>query len=463
MRSRPLRPTGPQLGALLVALVLGSACGEDSSPASPPGALAAAGAAGTSAGAAGAGTGGVAAAGAAGADLGPLPAVEDLPENAALPDLFLSWKGDRTATTPEDFRTWRSDELRALFSHYVYGVSPPAPPPGTVTAELVASADDLLEGKVVYQEYALRFGPKAEAVIYLALFSPKGATKPPVFLGPNKCGNHSVSSDPRVRASTSYLHLDCGKTVEGARGLHASYFPLSAITEAGFALATFHESDAAPDLVENVDQGIRQHVVPETKPETKWGAIATWSWAVSRAIDFLDPSGLVDPDKVAVVGHSRRGKAALWAAANDPRIDLVVAHQSGTAGAALNRSLSGESIQAINTFFPHWFDDVFPTFAKNELRTPVDQHQLLALIAPRPLLVTDGDGDGHADPQGARAAVEAADPAWKLFGDSGIVPGEGGLPSRDGRLVWTTRPGEHSIGEVDWAIFLPFAKRHFGL
>lgn len=457
-----LRSPRPRAALLLplpivFALAIGGGCGDDST-----GAEAGASAAGAAGTALSGGNGG--AAGGAGAlGLGPLPAVDELPENAALPDLFASFRGDRTAQTPEDFRTWRADELRGLFSHYVYGVSPPAPPAGTVTAELVASADDLLDGTVTYEEYAVRFGPKAEAVLYLSVFAPKGKAKPPVFLGPNKCGNQSVTLDPRVRATSSYLHLDCGKSAEGARGLHATYFPLADITAAGFALATFHESDAAPDLVENVDNGIRQHVAPDAPAATKWGAIATWSWAISRAIDFLDPSGLVDPEKVAVVGHSRRGKAALWAAANDPRIDLVVAHQSGTAGAALNRSLSGESIQAINTFFPHWFDDVFPTFAKNELRTPVDQHQLLALIAPRPLLVTDGDGDAHADPQGARAAVEAADPAWKLFGDAGIVPGPDGLPSREGRLVWTTRPGEHSIGPVDWAIFLPFARKHFGL
>lgn len=420
-----LRPCS--VGLLLLAFVaLGGACGEDPAATPPPA-----------------------------AGLGPLPGVDALPEQAALPDLFLSWDGARTASSPDDFRTWRSDELRQLFAHYIYGDSPAAP--GPVEAQLLVRVDDLLDGKVVYEEVALRFGPPGTPPLHLALFSPRDVEKPPVFLGLNKCGNQSLTTDPRVRLTTAFIHGDCGPSAESTRGVHASYFPLELIASRGFALATFHESDAAPDDEKRADEGLRPRFPAPGPEEARWGVIATWSWALSRAVDFLDGSGKVDPARLAVVGHSRRGKAALWAGANDPRIDLVVAHQSGTAGAALSRSLAGESVEAINLFFPHWFNGVFPTFGKSELRLPVDQHQLLALLAPRPVLISDGDEDDWADPAGARAAVLAADPAWKLLGSAGVALDDAGQPRRDAPLAWSTRPGGHSIGPEDWSIFLDFA------
>lgn len=437
--------------SLVVAGVLaGVACGSDE----PSGA-------GASGGAAPSGSSSAPPASSSATSLGPLPSVDELSDRPELPDIFTSWDGKRQATTAEDFRTWRSDELRALFVHYLYGA---APPPVAVKAELVAHADDLFDGKVTYDEFALRLGEGDAPPVYLAIFAPAGQPMPPVFVGPNKCGNQSLTSDPRVRATSSFLLSACGPDAEGARGKFASSFPLEMITSRGFALATFHESDAAPDDALSADKGLRPHFVPDSAPETRWGVIATWAWTLSRVVDFLDPSGKIDPARMAVVGHSRRGKTALWAAANDPRIDLVVAHQSGTAGAALTRSLVGESVEAINLFFPHWFNKIFPTFADHEPRIPVDQHQLLALLAPRPVLLTDGDDDTHADPPGARAAAEAADPAWELLGSDGLqLDPATGLPRRDARLVWTSRPGDHHIDEADWQIFLDFASLHLGV
>lgn len=388
------------------------------------------------------------------------PTVDELADDAALPDLFTGRDG-RKVVTAEDFATWRSDELRGAFAHYLYGRMPAAPA-GGVTITPIAHAE-LFDGKVVYDE--LEVGLGAGEPLHLALFAPKGVSKPPVVFGPNKCGNQSLVADAAVRMTTSYVHTDCGPK-EASRGVQASLWPVLDITGRGFALATFHESDAAPDVPAQVDQGLATAFDPGGDPATRWGMISRWTYANRRVVDALFTLGAdarIDPARIAVFGHSRRGKTALWTAANDPRIALVVAHQSGTGGAALSRSLAGESVYAVNFFFPHWFDDVFPTFAEHELRLPVDQHQLLALVAPRPLLVVDGDDDAWADPAGARDAVTAASPVWKLFGDPGVVLDDTGMPRRDATLVWTTRPGGHGVTPDDWKIFLDFAGLHFGV
>jgi hypothetical protein len=177
-------------------------------------------------------------------------------------------------------------------------------------------------------------------------------------------------------------------------------------------------------------------------------------------IDWIEAEPSLDASRIAVVGHSRRGKTALLAGALDERIAMVVAHQSGRGGAAITRHLSGEPLLSLNAVFPSWFDDVFPTFAGYEDRIPFDQHMLIALSAPRLVLCTDGDEDAWADPDGALMAVRAAAPAWDLYGVPGLLEASG-TPILDGRLSWHLRPGEHELTHADWDVFLDFASRHW--
>lgn len=372
----------------------------------------------------------------------PFAPVDELPERADLPDIFTSADGTRRVETPDDLRTWRRDELLRQFAHYVYGTAPDAG--AAPTATTITRVDDaLLDGNVAYEELAVTVATAPAPPLRVGIFLPKNVVRPPVFLALNKCGNQSLLADERIPTTTAFTSRDC----PSGRGGQAPLWPVAAILAQGFGLVTFHESDAAPDSAERTTEGLRASLTAPGEPETRWGTIAAWSWALSRVVDFLQTRDDLDASRIAVMGHSRRGKAALWAAANDPRIALVVAHQSGTAGSALARSPVGESFKAINTLFPHWFNDIFPTFNDNELRLPIDQHQLLALVAPRPLLVVDGDDDTWADPPGSRAAVEAASPAWKLFGAPGLAE-------------WTSRPGGHAVDASDWEIFTTFAARH---
>lgn len=378
------------------------------------------------------------------------PPPGQLPVLMGFPPLLTGADGTKV-TSAEDFAQWRASELRSLFAHYVYGVSPPA---AALKARLEGAPQPVLEGKGTYQELAVELaqGP----VLHVALFLPAGVDRPPVILGLNKCGAQSLLADSAVRQTTGFLMSACDG---GARGSQLTQWSLSQVLAAGFAVATFHDSDAAPD-----DSGERSAVAaafpPGVPAAQAWGAIAIWSWSLSRVVDALVDSPLVDGKRIAVYGHSRRGKAALWAAANDARIAAVAAHQSGLAGAAPCRSTQGETVELINAFFPHWFAGNFKEFSNAEARLPVEQDALLALVSPRPLLLTDGDADSWANPPGALANARRADAVWELLGSAGLEEDAAtGAPRTDATLVWRSRPGGHETTAADWVTVLEFLKR----
>ncbi len=385
-------------------------------------------------------------------EISTFPAPERLPELDGLPELRRGHDGTRVETA-EDLATWRAKELRALFSHYLYGVAPPAVP---VTVQ-ERGPITILDGAGVYRELEVVLdgdGPR----LHVALFLPAGVERPPVLVGLNKCGAQTLLEDPAIRQTTGFVAAACEG---GARGSQLAQWSIASVLAQGVAVATFHDSDAAPDDASQPSP-VSARFVPTAPTAASWGAIAVWSWSVSRVVDALVVSPWVDGSRIGAFGHSRRGKTALWAAANDARISLVVAHQSGLAGAAPSRSAQGETMQFINALFPHWFCGNYKRFIGREARLPVDQHELLALLAPRAVLITDGDDDAWANPPGALADVRAADEAWQLFGDEGLVEDEGAArPRTDTTLVWRSRPGGHETTTADWATFLSFVKRHW--
>ena len=374
------------------------------------------------------------------------PRVDELPEQPDLPDLFTSFDGSQRASDVASWELGRRLELINLFSFYVYGYIPEKQVPVTATA--IDSVGDFVPNLMHYREVQLQLGDLG-LQLHVSLFTPEGVSEPPVFIAPNRCGNQEVTVDPRVRATTAWIGDNCGVSPQAARGVRADQWPLEKIVASGFAFATFHESEIDPDDDDDsFENGVHAVMPIQHEPDLRWGRIAAWAWGVSRVVDWLERSGQVDPDRIAVVGHSRRGKTALLASALDSRINMAIAHQSGTGGAALTRHLEGESVAAINLFFPAWFNDVFPTFADNELRLPVDQHMLIALSAPRLVLATDGDGDFWADPEGSRQAVDAARGAWELYGEGQ-------------KLSYRTRPGGHDLTHDDWDMFLDYARSHW--
>ncbi len=387
-------------------------------------------------------------------DAGRFPAVDDLPASEELPDPFETFFDPMRIETAEQWRDVRRPELLELFQHYVYGFLPEAVPvEATVTDEAL-----LFDASVSYTEVSLAYGPSEVTPISLAIFRPVGVTDAPVLLALNKCGNQSLSFEEAVRETTSWIQSDCELT----RGFRDSLWPIEAIVARGYALVTFHESDVDPDDVNDreFEDGVHPHFALDDVPEeARWAMISAWAYGLSRAIDYLQTAE-VDATRIATVGHSRRGKAALWAAALDERIAMTIPHQSGTAGATLSRSYLGESVFIINAAFPHWFDGVFNTFANRETQLPIDQHLLIGLVAPRAVFVTNGAADDWADPPGALRAVQAAAPIWELLGSPGLVADDEGIPTQEGPLSWFERPGDHSLLASDWELFMDFADLH---
>jgi hypothetical protein len=389
-----------------------------------------------------------------------------------LPELLVTGAGKRV-TTVEEWLALRRPEILELFSSQVYG----RVPRGNVRTEFVRIRTDraALGGKAVRKEITIRFvGGKLSDSMSLLLYLPAGAKKPvPVFLGLNFAGNHTISCDPGISVTKSWVPTDVESGVMDhaatplSRGVASSSWPVERILERGYGLATIYYGDIDPDF----DDGFRNGIHPlfyakgQTKPALdEWGSIAAWAWGLSRAMDFLQTDPGVDAARVAVLGHSRLGKTALWAGATDPRFAMVISNDSGCGGAALSKRIFGETVGIINEHFPHWFCGNFKKYSDNEKALPVDQHMLLALIAPRPLYVASAEQDAWADPKGEYLSAFNAGSVYKLFGKS-VLSSEL-MPPVNQPLVhqdvgYHIRSGAHALSRYDWERYLDFADWHF--
>jgi hypothetical protein len=379
-----------------------------------------------------------------------------------LPDPLVMADGTRV-TTAEQWTTRRRPELLALFTHTIYGVAPPAPT--GMRFEVTDLDRHALGGRAVRKQVTLYLdgterGPQTSLLIYL----PADATAPvPVFLGLNFHGNQAVNADPAIAIAHSWIAAP-GKgiikhhaTVK-SRGIEADQWPVAQILAAGYGVATFFPGDLYPDgdgmRAESIQPWYR---ISPSAPD-HWGAIATWAWGLSRANDYLAIDSDIDGDRVIVIGHSRYGKAALWAGATDPRFAMVVSNDSGEGGAALYRRDFGETIRVMNDY---WFAPRFKTYALRADELPVDAHELIALIAPRPVYVASATEDWWSDPKGEFLAARGADPVYHLFGFKGLEIDRMPLPGRSvgGRIGYHIRGGGHDITSEDWARYIEFADR----
>lgn len=304
--------------------------------------------------------------------------------------------------------------------------------------------------------------PTTDVLLYL----PKSKKKVPVFLKLNFLGNQAEVTDEDIEITENWIISKKGdnRATEISRGSQSRRFPVSSMLTRGYGLATAHCGDFFPDhkkgratsILGSLGRPTGEHV-PEDEP----GAIGAWAWGLSRILDWLLTLPEVDSNRVIVMGHSRLGKAALWAGACDQRFAMVISNDSGCGGAALSRRNYGESIKLITKRFPHWFCPRLATFADRERELPCDQHSLLAMTAPRPLYVASAQNDRWADPKGEFLAAVAADPAWKLYNLQGlgtqIMPPEN---TSIGKMIgYHIRNGNHDLLQFDWNQFADFADR----
>ncbi len=379
-------------------------------------------------------------------------------------------------TKVTDAETWhqkRRPEILRLFEEHVHGRSPKFA--GRIAFEVTSLDAGALDGKATRKQVTVfltgnKDGPKMDLLLYL----PNAALKPvPVFFGLNFYGNRCVNADPGIKLSTQWMRptkemgIANNHATEASRGCHASRWQVEKVIERGYALATVYYGDIEPDFVEGWKMGLRAALSPAGtntvfKPND-WGAIGVWTWGLSRAMDYLERDNAVDAKRVAVMGHSRLGKTALWAGAQDERFAIVISNTSGEGGASLVRRRFGENIADSVRMVGYWYCDRYRQYADNEAALPVDAHMLIALIAPRPVYVASATEDLWADPKGEFLAAEHAEPVYRLLGRAGLGVEEQPLPDRPvGDFIgYHLRTGKHDVTAYDWDQYLNFADRHF--
>lgn len=388
-----------------------------------------------------------------------------------LPDPLLMESGERV----RDAEAWvnqRRPEILRFFETRVYGR---APEPCEIQHKLVSSDPEAVAGKGLRREIDLTFGKENDAkTMRLLVFTPANRPKAPVFLGLNFQGNHTVDADPGISLTKNWVRNRGGikdnRAADSTRGSASGRWPIELILDRGYAVATIYYGDIDPDFDDGFENGVHgqfQSEMTNISEAERWGSIAAWAYGLSRAVDYFEQDDLIDANRVAVIGHSRLGKTSLWAGATDPRFKLVISNNSGCGGAALSRRAFGETVGRINTSFPHWFCDNYLQYNENENACPVDQHQLLALIAPRAVYVASATEDRWADPHGEYLSCFHADPVFRLLGTNGLGGDSAAetmpapeTPKKTGVIGYHLRTGKHDVTHYDWSQYLDFADRH---
>lgn len=388
----------------------------------------------------------------------------------SLPDPLVTQDG-RRVTTARMWREVRRPEIVRLFESQVYGKSAPAP--RSIEYEVVSSDATALGGKAIRRLVTIWPAAKKNAPqMHLLLYLPKNSKgRVPVFLGLNFTGNHTIDKDPGIPLAevwsrgTRDTPPKKALAEESTRGVSIGRWPVEMILARGYAVATIYYGDIFPDHKDGLADSIIPHLYragQTAQAPDDWNAIGAWAYGLSRALDYLEKDRNVDARRVAVHGHSRLGKTSLWAGALDQRFALVISNDSGEGGAALARRNFGETVERINTAFPHWFNANFKKYNQDVAALPVDQHMLLALVAPRPLYVASAQDDQWADPRGEFLSAKAADPVYRLLGTDGFGAAEWpGVhqPVRT-RIGYHIRAGKHDVTAYDWEQFLAFADMH---
>lgn len=406
------------------------------------------------------------------ADVIPINQDESKVPPYTLPDPLVSLQG-KVIDSAGAWQKIRRPELLELFRSHVYGRAPGQS--DRAPAQVIATDPKALGGQATRRliRVPLTANPQglaAEVLLYL----PNGATGPvPVFLGLNFDGNYTVTTDPGVPLTTRWvpnrpkLGVTNNVAQESARGSDADSWPIERILERGYGVATLYCGDIEPDHPQGWKQGIRAALAPQGTNQVfaadDWGAIGAWAWGLSRALDALEKQPGIDAQHVAVIGHSRLGKTALWAGAQDSRFALVISNESGEGGAALARRWFGETVWRINTSFPHWFCGRFKDYNQNVNALPVDQHELIALSAPRPIYVASAQEDLWADPKGEFLSAKHAEPVYALFGKKGLgVSEQPPVDTPVGDVIgYHVRTGKHDLTRTDWEQYINFADRQW--
>jgi hypothetical protein len=383
-----------------------------------------------------------------------------------LPDPLTLANGEKV----RDARTWRErrrpEILRALEEHQ-FGRAPGRP--AEMTFDRFDAGTPAFGGRALRKQVTIYFTKdRSDNYVDLLVYLPAKSSGPvPLLLQVGWGPNNLASDDQGVKVGRAWNARTKTRTpsTEGRR--IGGALNVQQLVDRGYGVASFNYNDIDPDSLDSLAHGIRARYLEGGASEPaadEWGSIAAWGWGISRIIDYLETDPQVDARRIAVTGASRLGKTVLWAGARDERIALVIASVSGEGGAALSRRNYGETVAHLvaPTRYPYQFARNYARWADRMREAPFDAHFIIALIAPRPLLLQTGYTDKWSDPYGEFLAAGAPTPVYDLLGKKGI---EGASQPRlreptMNTLGYLMHDGGHGVLPADWPVFLDFMDRH---
>lgn len=357
-----------------------------------------------------------------------------------LPSLLTETNG-KVVTKADEWMKVRRPELLELFRTNVFGRIPSTP--YKMDFKVINEDKNAINGTATLKQVDITIrADEKSLVIHLTTFVPNN-----------------------VQGAVPLFLLICNRgfdNIDPTRKVKSEFWPVEEVIARGYGIAAFYNGDVDPDVFDNFKDGIHNLLDKSPRPDDAWGTLAAWAWGASRCLDYLATDSGVAKDRVAVVGHSRGGKTALWAGAEDQRFAMVVANESGAGGAAIARRRFGETVAKLNTSFPHWFCTNYRKYNNNEAAMPVDMHELIGLIAPRAVYIDAASEDLWGDPKGCYLALYNSLPVFRLLGIKSELPEA--IPPLDkqvisGKVAFHIRPGEHNLMLQDWNFFMDFADK----
>lgn len=390
-------------------------------------------------------------------------------------------------TTPQQWIAQRRPEILRLFEDNVFGVTPPAAIHAIAQARVIEQSDRALGGLAIREQIDLRFDPAsgitppAEALhslrilLYLPATSVAAHHPVPVVLGLNFTGNQSVVDDPGIlptplwsksKGSSTLLHE---LPADSTRGSATQQWQVRMLLSHGYGLATIYYGDLEADLKDAPQYSVRNLYSTSTQlaAPNAWGAVGAWAWGLSRALDYLRLDHRIDSSHIAVTGHSRLGKAADWAAAQDPRFAALLSTESGHGGQSIQRRALGETVYHLEHSFPYWFCPNYAKWVGHDSEIPADGNLLVSLIAPRPLYIASAQGDEWSDPKGEFLSALSASRVYTLLGKPALPPNTQ-PPAIDqpiglnGFVAYHERTGKHDVTAFDWQSYITFLDNRWG-
>jgi hypothetical protein len=360
-----------------------------------------------------------------------------------LPELLVTESG-QTVSTSEQWEKIRRPEILKLFEDHVYGQVPKDF--DDIKFKVTKQDKKAMDRKATLKEVAITVTRNKKSVtMNLLMFTPNKVKKTvPMFLVINHRGI---------------------KTMDVTRQNKDGFWPAEEVIEAGYGISGFDVIDVSPDDKVKFTEGILDQLYPEQlEMNNGMRGLGAWGWGASRAIDYFEKDKSVDATKIISVGHSRGGKSSLWFGAQDERVAITISNESGNSGAALSRRNFGETVERITQVFPYWFCPNYQQYGGNEDKLPVDQHMLIALIAPRAVYVASAAEDLWADPKGQYLALKEAQPVFNLYGIETNLPEE--MPKVNEQIIrphlgFHNREGKHNMTLYDWQQFVKFADAYF--